>query len=31
VPLDKTRLWLAFAALIMLIVCFTYNPIQLPE
>jgi len=31
VPLDKMRLWLAFAALIMLIVCFTYNPIQLPE
>jgi membrane-associated protease RseP (regulator of RpoE activity) len=31
VPLDRTRLWLALAALIMLIVCFTYNPIQLPN
>lgn len=31
IPLDRTRLWLALAALIMLIVCFTYNPIQLPD
>lgn len=31
IPLDRARLWLAFAALIMLIVCFTYNPIQLPD
>ncbi len=31
VPLDRTRLWLAAAALLMLIVCFTYNPIELPD
>jgi membrane-associated protease RseP (regulator of RpoE activity) len=31
VPLDRTRRWLALAALIMLIVCFTYNPIQIPD
>jgi membrane-associated protease RseP (regulator of RpoE activity) len=31
VPLDRTRLWLALAALIMLIICFTYNPIQIPD
>jgi membrane-associated protease RseP (regulator of RpoE activity) len=31
VPLDRTRLWLALAALVMLILCFTYNPIQLPD
>ncbi len=31
VPLDRTRLWLAAAALVMLIVCFTYNPIELPD
>jgi membrane-associated protease RseP (regulator of RpoE activity) len=31
VPLDRTRLWLAFGALVVLILCFTYNPIQLPD
>ena len=31
VPLDRTRLWLALGALVMLILCFTYNPIQLPD
>ena len=31
IPLDKPRMWLAFAALVMLILCFTYNPIQLPD
>jgi hypothetical protein len=31
IPLDRTRLWLAAAALAMLIVCFTYNPIELPD
>ena len=31
IPLDRTRLWLAVAALVILILCFTYNPIQLPD
>ena len=31
VPLDRTRLWLAVGALVVLILCFTYNPIQLPK
>ena len=28
VPLDRTRLWLAGFALLMLVLCFTYNPIS---
>ncbi|MBI4265035.1 MAG: site-2 protease family protein [Acidobacteria bacterium] len=28
VPLDRTRLWLAFAALVMFVVCFTPAPIE---
>ncbi|MCM3881037.1 MAG: site-2 protease family protein [Vicinamibacterales bacterium] len=31
IPLDRARLWLALGALVMLILCFTYNPIQLPD
>ena len=28
IPLDRARIWLAVAALVMFILCFTYNPIE---
>jgi membrane-associated protease RseP (regulator of RpoE activity) len=31
VPLDRTRLWLAFAAMLIFIICFSHNPIEPAE
>ena len=31
IPLDRTRIWLAFVALIILVLCFTPNPIEPTE
>ena len=31
VPLDRTRLWLALAAAVIFILCFTYAPIEPTE
>jgi membrane-associated protease RseP (regulator of RpoE activity) len=31
IPLDRTRIWLAALALVVFIVCFTYNPIEPTE
>ena len=31
IPLDRTRKWLALAALVMFALCFTYNPIEPTE
>jgi hypothetical protein len=28
VPLDRPRIWLAVVALIIFVICFTYNPIE---
>jgi membrane-associated protease RseP (regulator of RpoE activity) len=28
IPLDRTRVWLALAAAVIFILCFTYNPIE---
>jgi hypothetical protein len=27
-PLDRTRIWLAVAAMVVLVLCFTPNPIE---
>ena len=28
IPLDRPRIWLAVVALVILVICFTYNPIE---